>query len=140
MCTMRSLILIVIAVCILETACAAGPRRGPLPTKPVETGENTTAAARRQLEGRWTLISLDIAAEDGRRANVQAAGDLGLDGFGNLEIEYRLSDAGRATLESLGISSPNPVISTTGRAVIDTQQHRITYIAPDAGSRVFDPE
>jgi hypothetical protein len=30
------------------------------------------------------------------------------------------------------------VISTTGQAVIDTQQRRITYVPPDAASRAFD--
>lgn len=130
---------IVGGACIVLGACAAAPRERPLPTTRIAAGENTVEAARRQLEGRWTLISLDIAAEDGRRASVQAAGDLMLDAFGNLEIEYRLSDAGQATLESIGIRSPNPTISTTGRAAIDTQQHMITYIAPDAGSRPFDP-
>jgi hypothetical protein len=126
-------------VCVMLGACAAAPRERPLPTSRVATGENTVEAARRQLEGRWTLISLDIAAEDGRRTTVQAAGDLNLDAFGNLEIVYRLSEAGLAALESIGIRSPNPTISTTGRAAIDTQQSRITYIAPDAASRPFDP-
>jgi hypothetical protein len=40
------------------------------------------------------------------------------------------------------VTSPNPVISTTGRVVIDTQQHRITYLGDDFEERAlgFDPK
>jgi hypothetical protein len=97
-------------------------------------------AARKQLEGRWTLTSLEVTSVDGRKASVDATGVLTSDAFGNLSIEYRLSSEGQKTLEGLGIKSPNPVISTSGQAAIDTQQQRITYIPPDAASRAFDPK
>jgi hypothetical protein len=40
------------------------------------------------------------------------------------------------------VTSPNPVISTTGRVVIDTQQHRITYLGNHFEERAlgFDPK
>ena len=65
---------------------------------------------------------------------------LAADAYGNLTIEYRLSEAGQQALGEIGITSPNPVISTTGRVAIDVQQHSITYVAPDAASRAFEPE
>jgi hypothetical protein len=133
-------IIVVAGACVALSACAAAPRQKPLPTTRITPGAETVETARRQLEGRWTLISLDVVAEDGRSANVQADGDLSLDEFGNLQIEYRLSDAGQAALEQLGIHYPNAKISTAGRAVIDAREHRITYMPPDAGSRPFDPE
>ena len=53
---------------------------------------------------------------------------LTFDGFGNLEIEYRMSEAGRQTLESLGIRVPNPVLSTAGNVAIDPVKKQITYV------------
>jgi hypothetical protein len=132
--------IIVAGACLAVSACTAAPRQKPLPTSRITTGAETVETARRQLEGRWTLVSLDVVAADGRSENVQADGDLTLDEFGNLHIEYRLSDAGQAALEQLGIHYPNAKISTDGRAVIDAREHRITYMPPDAGSRPFDAE
>ena len=123
----------------LLAACAAAPRQRPLPTKPIDQGAATTSSERRALQGEWTLVSLDVATEDGRTRQVDAEGRLSFDEFANLRIDFRMSDAGLAALESIGVRSPNPVISTTGNAAIDPVQHRITYVAPDAGERAFDP-
>ena len=124
------------------TGCAAAPRARPLPTERVEEGANSTAAARKQFEGRWSLISFKVSGPDGRQTNVDATGDLSFDGFGVLQIQYKMSDAGLKALASIGVKSPNPVISTTGRVVIDTQQHRITYLADDFEEKAlgFDPK
>jgi hypothetical protein len=119
--------------------CAAAPRQRPLPTKPIDQGADTISGERRALQGQWTLVSLDVATDDGRSRKVDAEGRLSFDEFANLSIEFRMSDAGIAALESIGVRSPNPVISTTGQASIDPAQHRITYVPPDAGSRAFDP-
>ncbi len=126
--------------CLVLAGCATGsPRQRPVRTNPIASGPQTVEAARKELEGRWTLVSLDVAAADGRKASVEATGVLTSDAFGNMHIEYRLSDAGQKALEGIGIRPPNPVISTTGQVAIDTQQRRITYIPPDAASRPFDP-
>ena len=81
-------------------------------------------------------------AEDGRQADVDATGTLTFDAFGVLDVRYKMSDEGLKRLASVGVTSPNPVISTTGRVVIDTQQHRITYIGDDFEERAlgFDPK
>ena len=121
-------------------ACAASPRQRPLETSPVAAGPQTIEAARRVLEGSWTLVGLDVFGQDGRRASIEAVGVLTSDASGNLNIEYRLSEAGLKALAALGINSPNPIISTSGQAAIDTQQRRITYIPPDAATRTFDPK
>ena len=67
---------------------------------------------------------------------------LTFDAFGVLDVRYKMSDEGLKRLASVGVTSPNPVISTTGRVVIDTQQHRITYIGDDFEERAlgFDPK
>jgi hypothetical protein len=56
-----------IACIVITAACAASPRQRPVSAGDVDTGANSLTAARKQLEGRWTLISLDISAEDGRK-------------------------------------------------------------------------
>lgn len=130
----------VAALVCLSLACAASPRQRPLPTKPIETGAESTASTRRMLEGTWHLVSLDITAPDGRQATVDAQGRLTFDKFGNLHIEYRVSDAGMNALKSAGVDYPNPHISTEGKVAIDVQQHRITYIGGDHHTRAFDPD
>ena len=135
------IVLSLVAV-VIAGGCAAAPRARPLPTERVEEGSNSTTAARKQFEGRWSLISFKVNGPDGRQTNVDATGDLSFDGFGVLQIQYKMSDAGLKTLASMGVKSPNPVISTTGRVVIDTQQHRITYLADDFEEKAlgFDPK
>jgi hypothetical protein len=99
-------------------------------------------AARKVLEGRWVLVSLNVTAEDGRSAGVEASGTLTSDAFGNMNIEVRMTDAGRKALEGLGVKTPNPVISTTGQVAIDVQQRRITYVGEgfDKRGTGFDPD
>ena len=109
---------------VMTGGCMGGPVRGT----PVSTGPDTVAAARKSLQGTWQLLSLDVAADDGRRTPVEAKGELKLDDFGNLGIEYRMSEAGIRALAAIGITPPTPVITTTGQVVIDANQRRITYV------------
>jgi hypothetical protein len=135
---------VVFAILAIVTAagCAAAPRARPLPTERVDEGANSTAAARKQFEGRWSLVSFKVNAPDGKQASVDATGELTLDGFGVLAVTYKVSEQGLKQLASVGVKSPNPVISTNGRVVIDTQQNRITYIGDDFEERAlgFDPK
>ena len=101
---------------------------GPVRGTPVSTGPDSVTAARKSLQGTWQLLSLDVAADDGRRTPVEAKGELKLDDFGNLGIEYRMSEAGIRALAAIGITPPTPVITTTGQVVIDANQRRITYV------------
>jgi hypothetical protein len=128
-----------VCLTIVVGACAGAPRTRPLDTKPVAEGPGTIEGVRKQLEGRWALVSLTMSGADGRSAPVDAGGQLVSDAFGNLEVEYRLSETGVKTLDGLGIKSPNPVINTSGTVVIDTTQQRITYVGEDFQKRAFDP-
>jgi hypothetical protein len=129
-----------VLICLWLVGCARSERQRPVQTNPIASGPDTVEAARKALEGRWTLLSLDVTAEDGRRATVEATGFLTSDAFGNLHVEYRLSEPGRQALEAIGVQQRDPVISTTGRVVIDTQEHKITYVGADAEKRAFDPD
>jgi hypothetical protein len=120
---------------LLLGGCAASARQRPIGVAPVTQGPGTTAAVRTALDGRWVLIGLTVTSADGRSAAVDATGTLVADAFGNLNIEFRISEAGRKALEAVGVSSPGSVISTTGQAVIDAQQQRITYVGDDFDKR-----
>jgi hypothetical protein len=117
---------------IMMSGCMGGPVRGT----PVSTGPDSVTAARKALQGTWQLLSLDVAAADGRRTAVEAKGELQLDDFGNLAIEYRVTEQGIQSLGTIGVKQPTPIITTTGQVVIDAKQHRITYV--DAAQRA-DP-
>lgn len=135
-------VVLLLAIAVTTAACAAAPRARPLPTERVEGGPNSTAVVRKQFEGHWSLVSFKVTGPDGRQATIEATGDLNFDGFGVLQIQYKMSDAGLKSLASVGVKSPNPVISTSGRVVIDTQQQRITYLADDFEEKAlgFDPK
>jgi hypothetical protein len=132
-------LLAICAICHIS-GCAPSERQRPVQTSPIATGAGTVEQARQTLQGKWTLISLNVVGPDGRKAAVDAAGTLESDAFGNLNIEYRVTDAGMKALSGAGITSPNPVISTRGQAVIDPAQRKITYQPPDAAARAFDPK
>jgi hypothetical protein len=55
-------------------------------------GRRHLEGVRKQLEGCWTLLSLTRHDAGGRSAPVDADGQLVSDPFGNMELEYRLSE------------------------------------------------
>lgn len=132
----------VLLVVSVVAGCAARPRQRPLPTSRIEQGPGSLEAVRKALAGRWVLIGLEVSTADGRKTPVEATGLLTSDEFGGLTIEYRMSESGQKALEGLGIKAPNPVISTTGRIVIDAQEQRISYVDNDSTQKAlgFDPD
>jgi uncharacterized protein RhaS with RHS repeats len=125
---------------ITGASCAAQPRQRPLKTTPIAEGPNTMEAVRQALQGRWVLLSLSVGTEDGRAATVDATGVLTWDGFGNLTVEYRISEDGLRELASIGVTMPTPVVSTSGNVAIDPQQHRITYVGDDFLKKLLDAD
>ena len=105
---------------------------------PTAQTPHTMEEARKALEGRWVLVSLNVSAADGRSVTVDATGVQLFESFGALSIDYRMSDEGVKTLAGLGIKTPNAVVSTSGRVVIDTQQRRITHVGDDFERRMAE--
>ena len=103
---------------------------GPARTGPVDTGPGTLDAARKFLEGRWSLISYEVfpPGRPGIMLTDKGAGSLVYDAFGNLQMEIRVTDPKVAEeLERAGIPLSQGMISTSGRTAIDMQQRTITY-------------
>ena len=122
----------------LAGACAQGrPRTRPLSTSPVAQGSDSIASARNELQGRWTLMTLSVSTGSGQQAAIDATGVMTFDPYGNLNIEYRLSEAGRKTLDGLGIETPGLVLSTSGNVAIDPKQKQIRYMAEGAQEKAL---
>src|SRR3954464_9576401 len=107
----------------------AGPLSSPraaVPTNsPVGIGSDPSSgsveAARRQLEGTWTLTSLEAVPEGGgQRAQITASGTLVYDAFGNLTIDAHTTDAD-APVAAREVS----IVSFKGRAVVDVTRHEL---------------
>jgi hypothetical protein len=130
----------IVCAALLVSGCAPSARQRPIRTSPIASGGDTLESARKALQGTWALMSLNVTAPDGRQASIDAAGTLVSDAFGNLSIEYRMSPAGQKTLEGIGLSTPNPVVATSGRAVIDVNQKRITYVSEKTEAKPFDAD
>ena len=121
-------------------ACKPAPLQRPMRTSDIAEGSDTLEFVRKQLSGNWTLVSLVVHRADGKAVNVAATGIMVSDSFGNLEIEYRISEAGMKSLESIGVTSPNPVISTKGRAEIDPKGKAIRFASGNDINRAYDPK
>ena len=133
------LTVIVVAICVsyAVSACASRARTRPLQTTPIAEGPTTMEAARKALDGRWMLVTMTVNAEDGRSVGVDAKGTLTSDSFGNLQVDYQVSEAGQAALGKLGITLPDTTISTGGQVAINPQQRTITYVGEDFQKRAL---
>ncbi len=96
---------------------------------PVDTGPSSVEAARKYLEGRWTLISYEVFPPGRPAIAVSGSGTLSYDSFGNLDMQIRVDDPAVAeALERAGIPLERGVIASSGRTAIDMQAHTLIYI------------
>jgi hypothetical protein len=113
---------------VLTVIVSAGAHTAPLQKGPAETGPGSTAAARRFLEGRWSLQSFEVRPPGKPPIHLRGSGTLTYDGFGNLQIEIRVDEETAALLEAAGVRTSRGVLSTTGRAIVDMQARTLTYV------------
>jgi hypothetical protein len=112
------------------TGCHAAPRARPVKGGPVDTGAGSLESVRRQLQGSWELVSLEVMAPGGASTTIPATGHLRYDEFGNLTID------GRLTANAGGVD-PN-VLNMSGRAVIDPAKHMLRFQDVDARTAAED--
>jgi hypothetical protein len=120
-----------VALCCLAVwlaACAeSSPNNRPLKTGEVPTGAGSTAAARRFLQGTWTLVSLDVFPPNQPMIHAGATGTLTYDEFANMDVNLRL-DADTARLfDRIGIPVTNGVVRTSGRTLVDMTSRTLAY-------------
>ena len=115
-------------VAIALSACASVPWEGPIKLGPTDTGAGSLVAARKYLEGRWTLVSYELFPPDGPPVSLNGTGILTFDQYGNLTIDIRADAASATILEKAGIATANGALSTSGRTVVDLQSRTLTYV------------
>ena len=91
---------------------------------PVDDGAGSLEETRRNLEGSWALVSLEVVDASGNRRPVKASGQLTYDAFGNMTVRGVIEDA--AMKDAI-------VLDFDGRIVIDTRRRefRAADITPD---------
>src|SRR5687767_4687213 len=114
-----------VAALAMPALASPGPQYYPK-LGPTETGPGTVTAARKYLEGRWSLMSFELFSSDGPPVRVPGSGMLTYDDFGNLEIEIRVDAATVPLLDASGIPHANGVVSLKGRTAIDMQSQTLT--------------
>ncbi len=108
----------VVVLTVWLMACAASRRTRLLDIGPVKTGPDTAEAVRRQLQGRWMLLSLEtFPATGGPAVRHEATGELTYDEYGNLVV--------RGALPGAEPGGPAALLRYVGRAVIDVANRRL---------------
>ena len=97
-------------------ACASSPRQRPVSAGDVNTGAGSLEAARRQLEGTWTLTRFEVLDTAGQLTAVRAKAQLTYDAFANLSIKGVLEEP----LPGQKSVTDAPALAYTGKAIIDT--------------------
>ena len=113
--------------CLLMVLVVAGASDAALQRGPVSTGPGTLAAARKFLEGRWSLLSFEVFPAGQPPVHVKGEGSLVYDSFGNLDVQIRVDRATAERLTLAGVPAPAGTVSIRGRTVIDMQALTLTY-------------
>ena len=109
--------------------CAPAPINKPINLGPTETGAGSLVAARKYLEGRWSLESFEVYPPGKPKVTLTGQGVLTYDEFSNLKIEIRVDQATSDLLTNAGIDvGSGGVVSSDGRTAVDLQNKTLTYV------------
>lgn len=111
-------------------ACTPAPRVRPVKGDDVDAGPESLTAARKFLEGRWTLEQFEVFPPGKPPITLKGSGTLNYDEFGNLRIEIRADEKSADLLRAAGIETRDGTISTDGRTVVDLQNRTLSYVLP----------
>jgi hypothetical protein len=116
------------ALTVWAAACAeSGPVNRPLGVGNVPTGPGSTAAARRFLEGQWTLVSLDVYPPNQPVIHAGATGTMTYDEFANMNVDLRLDQDTARLFDRIGIPVMNGAVQTNGRTLVDMTSRTLAY-------------
>lgn len=120
----RCMLSVLGVVCaVMIAGCSAAPRQRPVKMGPTDTSVET---ARRQLQGLWDLVSLDLFPKPGAAAvPIKAQAVLSYDEFGNLNMKGKVAEESRRDPQT------GAFLDYSGRAVIDVTngQLRLTGVS-----------
>jgi hypothetical protein len=124
--------LVVVLAAAVGSGCAvaSAPRQRPIELGPVDTGPGTLVSVRKQLEGSWDLIALEVRDASGAMAPAKATGVLTYDAYGNMQVRGRLNES----LPDAAAPLASAMIEYSGQIVIDPQksEFRMTEQQPTA--------
>jgi hypothetical protein len=118
----RPLLFALVVLVPLVAGCSSAPRKRPVKGGDVNTGPGSVESVRRQLEGQWELVALDVFDAAGKATPRKATGHLSYDAYGNLGITGKLVDTDQPQTSVSGI------LAYTGRAVIDAPKNRLVLM------------
>jgi|SRR5215510_12351471 len=120
--------IVIAGVLVGAAGCAGAPRQKQLPIGKAETGAGTIAQARKYLEGRWSLVSLDVFPPNGSPIHAKRTGTLVYDEFANMTVDLRVDNDTALLFEQVGIPVRNGVVSTKGKTQVDMTGRTLSYI------------
>jgi hypothetical protein len=97
----------VVGVLLGLAACQGAPSQRPVKLGPVNEGPGSIVAARKFLEGRWTLESFDFYPAGKPPIALKGTGTLIYDDYGNLKIDIRADQASSDLLRAGGLDIPD---------------------------------
>lgn len=112
----RTLHCVMLAALVSLGACKSAPLEKNIKGEKVDAGPGSLEAARRQLQGKWTLVSMETYPTPGGAAvPVRVAAMMTFDEYGNVAI------GGRDTSANVP-EAANTLLNFSGRVVIDADK------------------
>jgi hypothetical protein len=137
----RSLACLLLAAA-LAPACQSQPIQKPLKGDAVDTGPGTLAAARRYLEGTWSLESFEVYPASGPAIVLKGTGRLTYDAYANMRVEVQTDPGTGSLLKAAGVENVNGRIASDGRTIVDLQARTLAYVVegqPKGQTEVLGP-
>ena len=119
----RSIVALSLAV---AAGCATGQR--DMAGKDIDQGAGSLTAARKFLEGRWTLESFEVFPPGKPPITVKGSGTLNYDDFGNMRIDIRADEQAADLLRAACIDIRYGMISSDWRTVVSMQTRTLSYV------------
>jgi hypothetical protein len=110
---------LVLAGAAAGSGCAAAPRGTPIELAPVDTGPGSLADVRRQLEGSWDLVTLEVRNAAGAMTPTKAQALLTYDAYGNMRVRGKLTES----LPDAAAKLASSAVDYSGQIVIDPRRH-----------------
>jgi hypothetical protein len=128
-------------VCLMTglAGCSAAPRQRPIKGGDVATGAGTLTAARKYLEGRWSLQSFQVFPAGKPPVAVPGQGTVVYDDYSNLTMDVRVDESSVKALQDAGVEVVNNSFHTEGRVVVDMNKRTLTYMMSKDGSVARKP-
>jgi hypothetical protein len=101
------------------SGCQATPRQRPIELGPVDTGPGSLAYVRRQLEGSWDLVTLEVRDASGNMTPAKAQAVLTYDAYGNMRVRGRLNES----LPDAATRLASSAVDYSGQIVIDPRRN-----------------